>query len=91
MEKYKPEIIWSDGSIEASDDYWKGAEFVAWLYNDSPVKETAVVNDRWGKGMNGICGDFYTYHDRYNPGKKLISLIFCWRNVHLVVEYAIIM
>ncbi|KAJ9592721.1 hypothetical protein L9F63_015601 [Diploptera punctata] len=68
VEKYNPEIIWSDGSIEASDDYWRGAEFVAWLYNDSPVKETAVVNDRWGKGMNGKCGDFYTYSDRFNPG-----------------------
>ncbi|PSN44927.1 hypothetical protein C0J52_15007 [Blattella germanica] len=66
--KYQPEIIWSDGSIEASDSYWRGAEFVAWLYNESPVKDTAVVNDRWGKGMNGLCGDFYTYHDRYNPG-----------------------
>lgn len=33
-----------------SDTYWKSKEFLAWLYNDSPVKDTVVVNDRWGSG-----------------------------------------
>ena len=43
---YHPEVIWSDGDWSAFDVYWKSREFLAWLFNDSPVKETVVVNDR---------------------------------------------
>jgi alpha-L-fucosidase len=43
-------VIWSDGEWEADENYWKSKEFLAWLYNSSPVKDTIVVNDRWGKG-----------------------------------------
>lgn len=53
MRKYKPEIIWSDGDWEASDDYWGSKDVLAWLYNSSPVKDIVVVNDRWGNGMTG--------------------------------------
>jgi len=69
VEKYRPEIMWSDGEWEAPDTYWKSKEFLAWLYNDSPVKDTVVANDRWGSG-DVIChhGDFYTCADRFNPG-----------------------
>ena len=40
-----------------------------YIFFVSPVKETVVVNDRWGAG--DIChhGSFYTCDDRYNPGK----------------------
>jgi alpha-L-fucosidase len=65
---YKPEIIWSDGEWEAPDTYWDSLNFLAWLYNDSPVKDTIVVNDRWGG--NTLCkhGGFMTCADRYQPG-----------------------
>lgn len=66
--KYEPEIIWSDGDWEMSDDYWKSKEFIAWLYNISPVKDTVVVNDRWGKGISGSHGGFLTYTDHFDPG-----------------------
>lgn len=61
-------MIWSDGEWEAPDTYWGSKEFLAWLYNDSPVKDTVVSNDRWG--TNTLCkhGGFYTCQDRYNPG-----------------------
>ncbi|XP_067940839.1 alpha-L-fucosidase-like [Watersipora subatra] len=65
---YKPEVIWSDGEWEASDDYWGSKEFLTWLYNESPVKDTVVVNDRWGMGDSCHHGGYYTCQDRYNPG-----------------------
>jgi len=43
-------------------------EFLAWLYNDSPVKDDVVVNDRWGDDTRGKHGGYYNYDDRYNPG-----------------------
>ncbi|XP_022643958.1 alpha-L-fucosidase-like [Varroa destructor] len=66
---YKPDVIWSDGDWEATPEYWNSTHFLAWLYNDSPVKHTVLVNDRWGIGTGGKHGDFYNYADRYNPGE----------------------
>ncbi|CAN7984502.1 unnamed protein product, partial [Ixodes hexagonus] len=68
VERYKPDVIWSDGDWEAPDTYWNSTNFLAWLYNDSPVKSSVVVNDRWGIDIPCHHGDFYNCKDRYNPG-----------------------
>ncbi|XP_063225982.1 alpha-L-fucosidase-like [Bacillus rossius redtenbacheri] len=68
VETYRPEVVWSDGPMNASDSYWRSRSFLAWLYNDSPVKSSVVANDRWGKGVKCKHGDFYTCRDHYNPG-----------------------
>ncbi|XP_068629587.1 tissue alpha-L-fucosidase-like [Battus philenor] len=68
IEDYKPSVLWADGDWEAYDTYWKSTDFLAWLYNESPVKDEIVVNDRWGIGIPCKHGDFYNCADRYNPG-----------------------
>jgi len=35
----------------------------------SPVKDTVVVNDRWGMATHGKHGGFMTHKDKYNPSK----------------------
>ncbi|KOB75665.1 Alpha-L-fucoside fucohydrolase [Operophtera brumata] len=73
IQDYKPSVIWSDGDWEAYDTYWKSQEFLAWLYNDSPIRDEVVVNDRWGIGVHGKHGDFFNFADRFN-NKRLLSL-----------------
>ena len=66
--RYQPDVLWSDGDWEASPDYWDSLQFLSWLYSSSPVKESVVTNDRWGRGVLCKHGDFFTCSDRYNPG-----------------------
>jgi alpha-L-fucosidase len=47
--KYKPSVIFSDGEWDLSDTAWKSPELLAWLFNESPVANEVVVDDRWGK------------------------------------------
>jgi alpha-L-fucosidase len=61
VENYKPSLIFADGGEwDGTEDYWKTKEFLSWLYNDSPVKDEVVVNDRFAKDMPGNHGDYYS-------------------------------
>jgi len=68
VHKYQPEVIWSDGDWNDSPEYWRSREFLAWLYNSSPVRDTVVTNDRWGRGTVCHHGGYLTCSDKYNPG-----------------------
>src|SRR5579871_6371586 len=62
---YKPDVFWTDGDWEATDTLWKSREFLAWLYNESPVKDKVVTYDRWGSGVRFHHGEVYT--PEYQP------------------------
>ncbi|QHS62324.1 alpha-L-fucosidase [Chitinophaga agri] len=51
--KYKPSVIFSDGEWEQSDTAWRSPELLAWLFNESPVNDEVVVDDRWGSNTRG--------------------------------------
>ena len=58
--RYSPSVIFSDGEWELPSDQWHAPELLAWLYNDSPVADKVVVNDRWGKETRHHHGGYYT-------------------------------
>ena len=59
-EKYRADIIWPDGEWDYTSAEHGSEAFLAWLYNESPVKDTVVANDRWGKDCRGKHGGHYT-------------------------------
>jgi len=60
MNTYKPDLIFTDGEWEQTSAFWNSTEFLAWLFNSSPVKNTIVINDRWGSDTRGTHGGYYT-------------------------------
>lgn len=57
---YQPDVLWTDGEWDLPSEKWKSTEFLSWLFNESPVRENVVINDRWGKGTRGEHGGIYT-------------------------------
>lgn len=58
--RYEPELIFTDGEWDHPSETWKSTEFLAWLYNESKVKDNVVVNDRWGKETRSVHGGYFT-------------------------------
>ncbi|MDN5211353.1 alpha-L-fucosidase [Fulvivirgaceae bacterium BMA12] len=60
IESYQPDIVWGDGEWEMPAEDWKTPELLAWLFNESSVKDKIVINDRWGKGIRKKHGGYFT-------------------------------
>lgn len=71
--RYEPDIFWTDGEWSHTSDKFKSTEFLAWLYNESPVKNKVVVNDRWGKETRSRHGGFYTTEYNHVHGQEGIG------------------
>ena len=56
----KPSIIFSDGEWELPSADWRSPELLAWLFNESPVRDEVVIDDRWGKDTRHKHGGYYT-------------------------------
>jgi alpha-L-fucosidase len=58
--RYSPSVIFSDGEWDLPSEQWRAPELLAWLFNESPVADRVVVNDRWGKESRHRHGGYYT-------------------------------
>ncbi len=65
VQHYQPWVVWADGDWDATPEVWRSPQFLAWLYNESPVRDRVVVNDRWGSGVRFKHGGVYT--PEYQP------------------------
>lgn len=58
VEKYHPSVLYTDGEWDYSSEDWHSKDFLAWLFNESSMRDEIVVNDRWGKDCRGVHGGF---------------------------------
>lgn len=58
--RYRPSLIFNDGEWDLPSAEWRSEELLAWLFNDSPVRDEVVVNDRWGKETRHRHGGYWT-------------------------------
>lgn len=73
VNSYHPDLLWSDGPDNYSDSIWQTKKLFQWIYSESPVKNTIVLNDRWARFTDGKKhGDYYTreYSTHAMPGDK---------------------
>lgn len=79
VNSYKPDIVWTDGEWDHPSETWKSTQFLAWLFNDSPVKDEVVINDRWGKETRSKHGGIYTTeYDLVHEGVMTETLSHPW-------------
>ena len=60
INKYEPNTLFTDGEWDHPSSVWHSTEFLTWLYNESPVKDFIVPNDRWGSETRGKFGGNFT-------------------------------
>jgi len=77
VQRYEPDIIFSDGEWDRYSTEWKSEEFLAWLYNDSNAPKDVVVNDRWGGETRFKHGGYFS--TEYDPNSGAMNEEFLKR------------
>ena len=77
VQRYSPDIIFSDGEWDRDSREWRSQEFLAWLYNDSNAPEDIVVNDRWGGETRFKNGGYFS--TEYDPNSGALNEQFIIR------------
>ena len=77
VQRYKPDIIFSDGEWDRNSSEWKSEELLAWLYNDSNAPKDVVVNDRWGGETRFKHGGYFS--TEYDPNSGAMNEEFLKR------------
>jgi len=60
VERYEPDLVYVDGEWDQHSEVWRSEEYLAWLFNESKVKDTVAVNDRWGSDTRGKHGGYFS-------------------------------
>ena len=71
VQRYEPDIIFSDGEWDRDSREWKSEEFLAWLYNELNAPDDVVVNDRWGGETRFRHGGYFS--TEYDPSSGHIN------------------
>ena len=71
VERYRPDIIFSDGEWDRDSYQWRSEEFLAWLYNHSNAPKDVVVNDRWGGETRFKHGGYFS--TEYDPNSEVVD------------------
>lgn len=66
--RYEPSLLFSDGEWDLPSGDWGSPALMAWLFNETKVRDEVVVNDRWGKDSRHRHGGYWT--TEYTPGMK---------------------
>lgn len=76
VSQYEPSLLWTDGDSDVRcSSYWKSPDILAWIYNESPVTENIVVNDRWSSCTRCLHGDFYSSANCYSKRNVILLVI----------------
>lgn len=79
VENYEADIVWADGEWEYTDKEQHAEEFLAWLYGESKVRDSVVVNDRWGSNVRGKHGGHFTTEYAFAGGDRTgLSKVHPW-------------
>lgn len=68
VNEYRISVLRFEGDWEANEFYKASPEFMAWIYNESPVRHEAVVTDAWD--MLPPCQEELNYYGMYFYDQK---------------------